>query len=64
MMAFNKPPPGLPGARIDWKDATVLSSDNENGLRLIPAQLPDGTWVAMIWRMTGEFERYEGLRRL
>lgn len=49
---------------VDYDGATVLSRDNENGWRLIPLMGDHGRWALLVWKMEGEFGRYQGLRRL
>lgn len=49
---------------IDFADATVFSSDNESGLFVVPIHLKNGNWVAAVWVIRGEFEKYRGIREL
>jgi hypothetical protein len=49
---------------VDYDDATVLSSDTYNGLRIVPLIGERGQWAVLVFNMDGEFEEYRGLRRL
>jgi hypothetical protein len=50
--------------RVDYNGAMVLSSDNDNGWRLVPLQGDNGRWALLVWKMEGEFDSYRGLRPL
>ena len=54
---------GLKGS-IDYKGATMLTVDRENGLFLIPVHLANGEWAILVWKVRGEFQYYVGAKKL
>jgi hypothetical protein len=51
-------------ATVDFDDATVLSSNGEDGLQLVPIQYANGSWAVLVWKMSGERNTYLGVRQL
>jgi hypothetical protein len=49
---------------VDYNAAFVVSSDDENGWRMVPLRGSGGRRGILVWRMDGEFDVYQGLRRL
>ena len=54
---------GLKGS-IDYKGATMLTADRENGLFLIPVHLANGEWAILVWKVRGELQYYVGAKKL
>jgi hypothetical protein len=49
---------------VDYDGTSVVSTDNENGWRIVPSSRSDGQWAILVWKMEGEFDIYRGMRRL
>lgn len=49
---------------VDYDGTVVVSTDNENGWRLVPLSGSDDHWAILVWKMQGEFDIYRRLRQL
>jgi hypothetical protein len=50
--------------RIDYLDATAMTLDGDTGIVVVPIRLHSGKWIASVWSVAGEFEKYAGVHDL
>src|ERR1700733_1532031 len=49
---------------VDYDGTVIVSTDNENGWRIVPFRRNDGRWAILVWKIEGEFGIYRGVRLL